>query len=192
MNNFETSIVSLTMSDNTNTTHIATTSHHCDNTSIKLDGVRDLPGRQVDFDGIVDLDCRIWVSDSIIPSVLCHFISNQTLIQRLIDTSQNLRASIVRDQEWDATLSNLHSLDLAQLVFGFALVNSVDGESALDIVHKTEMLAGLIDRDDVHVTRWVCVVCSNLAVDFDQSLHQNLGDFSAGQSIFESVSKEDD
>ena len=41
MDNVETSVVALTVSDNTHTTHITTTSRHGDYTSVKADEVRD-------------------------------------------------------------------------------------------------------------------------------------------------------
>ena len=52
MNNVETSIVSLTVRDNTNTAHVTTTSHHSDYTSIEANEVGDLSGSEIDLDGI--------------------------------------------------------------------------------------------------------------------------------------------
>jgi hypothetical protein len=52
----EASIMSLTVSDDTNTAHIATTSDHCDHTSIKADVVGDFACGDVDLDCVVDLD----------------------------------------------------------------------------------------------------------------------------------------
>ena len=91
----ETSIVALTMSDDTNTAHIAATSHHCNDTGVKANGVGNLAGGEIDLDCVVDLDSGIWVADPRPPSVCCD-ISNQTLVQRLIDTSATyVRASCV-------------------------------------------------------------------------------------------------
>lgn len=64
MDDIEASVMSLAMSDNTNTTHIATTSDHGDHASIEVDEVLDLPGRKVNFDGIVHLDGGIWVTNT--------------------------------------------------------------------------------------------------------------------------------
>jgi hypothetical protein len=82
VNDVETTIVSFTVSDNTNTTHVTTTSNHGNHTSVELDEVGNLSGSNVDLDGIVDLDGRVRVSDTIIPSAFD--ISNHSLIQRLI------------------------------------------------------------------------------------------------------------
>ena len=91
----ETSVVALTMSDDTDTAHVATTSHHCNDTSVETDEVGDLAGGEVDLDCIVDLDNGIWVTDPKPPSVYGD-ISHQTLVQRLIDTSATyVRASCV-------------------------------------------------------------------------------------------------
>ena len=88
-------------------------------------------------------------------------------------TLRNLRASIVRDQEWDSALSNLHSLDLAHFVFCLSLFNAMHGEATLDIVDETEVLASLVDRYHIHEAGWVCIVCSDLLVDLDESLHHD-------------------
>ena len=54
------------------------------------------------------------------------------------------------------------------------------------------MLAGLIDRDNVHVASWVCGVCSDFAVDFDEALHNDLLDLTPVEGILETISDEDD
>ena len=75
MNNSETTIVSLTVSNHTNTTHVATTSDHGDHTSVELDVFCDLASSQVDLDSVVDLDDWVWVSDSnsSLASLICMF-----------------------------------------------------------------------------------------------------------------------
>jgi hypothetical protein len=64
VDNVEASVVALTVSDDTNTTHVTTTSDHDDHTSVELDEVGDLAGGQVNLDGVVDLDGRVGVADS--------------------------------------------------------------------------------------------------------------------------------
>lgn len=51
----------------------------------------------------------------------------------------------MRDQEWDATSSELHSSDLPKLVLGLGLFDAVDGEATLGVVNQTEVLASLVD-----------------------------------------------
>ena len=64
VDNVEASIVALTMGDDTNTSHVTTTSSHCDDTSIELDGIGDLASGEINLDGVVDLDAGVWVSDT--------------------------------------------------------------------------------------------------------------------------------
>lgn len=64
MDNVEATVVALTMSDDTDTTHVATTSDHDDHTGIELDEVGDLASAEVDLDGVVDLDGWVGVTDS--------------------------------------------------------------------------------------------------------------------------------
>jgi len=64
VDNVETTIVALTVSDNTNTTHVTTTSDHGNGASVELDEVGDLAGFQLNLDGVVDLDQRIRVADA--------------------------------------------------------------------------------------------------------------------------------
>lgn len=60
----EASVVALAAGDDTNTAHIATTSGHGNDTSVKLDEVGDLASGQINLDGIVDLDSWVWVADA--------------------------------------------------------------------------------------------------------------------------------
>jgi hypothetical protein len=117
------------------------------------------------------------------------YISNQTLVQRLIDDS---RASIMRNQEWDPSLPELYPLDLSEFVLRLRRLDSVDGESALRIVHQAEVLASLLNRYHIHVTGWICRVGADLAVNFDEALHDDLLDFAAIEGILETVADEDD
>lgn len=98
----------------------------------------------------------------------------------------------MRDQEWDSTTTKLDTLDLAQLVLSLLGLNSVDGETALGIVDKTEVLASLLDGDDVHEAGGEGGIGSDLAVDLDKSLHQDGLDLTVVEGILEAVSDEDD
>ena len=98
----------------------------------------------------------------------------------------------MRDQEWDSALAQLHSLDFAQLVFGLLCLDSVNGEAALGVVDQTEVLASLLDADDIHETSWVGGISSDLAIDLDQALHDNGLDFASIECVLETVTDEDD
>lgn len=189
VDNVEATIVTLTMSDNTNTTHVATTNNHGNHTGVELDGIGDLSGAEVDLDGVVDLDGRIGVSDTITLSAF-YGVSNQSLIQRLIGAG-DLRASIMRNQVWDSTLAHLYSLDLAEFVFCLGLFNTMHGEAALGIVDQAEVLAGLVNGDDIHEASRVGGISANFAIDLDQALHKDGSGLATVQGILEAVSDED-
>ena len=101
----EATIVTLTVGDDTNTTHVTTTGNHGNGASVELDEVGDLAGGQVNLDGVVDLDAGVRVADAVItllasgalreniqpsnkaPSYLRRWVTriDQSLIQRLND-----------------------------------------------------------------------------------------------------------
>ena len=66
VDNVEASVVALTVGDDTDTTHVATTSDHGDGASVELDEVGDLASGEVNLDSVVDLDQRVGVADAAI------------------------------------------------------------------------------------------------------------------------------
>lgn len=65
----ETTVVALTVSDDTNTTHVATTGDHGNGAGVELDEVGDLAGGELDLDGVVDLDRGVRVTDAVEPEL---------------------------------------------------------------------------------------------------------------------------
>lgn len=65
VDNVETSVVTLTVSDDTDTTHVATTSGHGNDTSVEADEVGDLASGEVNLDGVVDADGGVRVADAV-------------------------------------------------------------------------------------------------------------------------------
>ena len=65
VDNVEASVVALAVGDDTNTTHVATTGDHGNGASVELDEVLDLARLDVNLDGVVDLDGRVGVADTI-------------------------------------------------------------------------------------------------------------------------------
>ena len=63
VDNVEASVVALTVSDDTDTTHVTTAGNHDNDTSVELDEVGDLASGEVDLDGVVDLDGWVGVTD---------------------------------------------------------------------------------------------------------------------------------
>ena len=97
------------------------------------------------------------------------------------------RSRIVRNQEWDPALAELNTLDLAELVLSLLSLDAVDGEATLGVVDETEVLAGLLDADDVHETSGVGRVGADLAVDLDQTLHEDRLGLTAVQGVLETA-----
>ncbi len=69
VDNVETTVVALTVGDDTDTTHVTTTSNHGNGASIKLDGVGDLASGEVNLDSVVDLDQRVGVTDAVAETI---------------------------------------------------------------------------------------------------------------------------
>lgn len=65
MDNVETTIVALTVGDDTNTTHVTTTSTHDNNASVEADEVGDLASSKVNLHRVVDLDSRVGVANAV-------------------------------------------------------------------------------------------------------------------------------
>lgn len=58
------------MGDDTNTTHVTTTSSHGNDTSVELDGIGDLTSSEIDLHSVIDLDVWVGVSDAIVMSAI--------------------------------------------------------------------------------------------------------------------------
>ena len=97
------------------------------------------------------------------------------------------RSRIVRNQEWDPTLSELNTLDLAKLELGLLGLDTVDGETALGVVDETEVLASLLEGDDIHETSGVGRVSADLAVDLDETLHQDGLDLATVEGVLQTI-----
>lgn len=76
----------------------------------------------------------------------------------------------MRNQVGNAALAKLDTLDLAELVLCLLSGDAVDGETALGVVDQAEVLASLLDGDDVHETGGEGAVGADLAVDLDEAL----------------------
>lgn len=98
----------------------------------------------------------------------------------------------MRDQEWDSTLAKLNALDLAELVLGLLSLDAVDGETALRVVDEAEVLASLLDGDDIHESGGVGGVGADLSVDLDEALHHDGLGLACVESILQAVTDEDD
>lgn len=171
----------LLVNDHTRSTHVTTASDHDDVSGLELDVVNDLVLNEVELDSVVDLDSRVGVSDG---------------------------SAIVGNDVGNALGTKLMLSDLEELESSLLGGNSVNGESALDVVEKTEVLARSLNGDDIyrpglaaristspssptHETSGEGLVSPDLAVDLDESLLNNSSDLTASKSVLQTVSKED-
>ena len=89
----------------------------------------------------------------------------------------------MRNQVGNSTTSELDTLDLAELVLCLLVGYAMDGEAALGVVDEAEVLARLLDGDDVHQARGKGGVGADLAVDLDKALHEDLLGLAAIEGI---------
>jgi hypothetical protein len=111
-------MMSFTVCDDTDPSNIVTGGNHGDVSNIKLDETGDLVGFEIESDGIVDFDGRVWVTNG---------------------------SSIVGDQVGDTGFSQLHALNLAKLVFSLFGSDAMNCEAALDIVDEAEGFTGFVN-----------------------------------------------
>jgi hypothetical protein len=161
----ETSDVTLTVGDDTDTTGVTTSSDHGNVTDLELDELVELASLQVELDSVVDLDQGIGVTEG---------------------------TSIVGDDEGDTLGTELNLLDLAQLVLGLLGSDAVDGETTLGIVDQTEVLTGLLDGDGIHESSGVGSVGTDLTIDLDETLHKDVLDLLSVEGVLQTVADQDD
>lgn len=105
---------------------------------------------------------------------------------------ENSRPRIMRNQEWDTATAELDTLDLAELVLSLLGLDTVDSEAALGVVNQTEVLASLLDVDDIHEAGGEGHVGADLVVDLDQALHDNGLGLAVVEGVLQAVADEDD
>lgn len=98
----------------------------------------------------------------------------------------------MRNQVGNSALAELHALDLAELVLCLLVGDPVDSEAALGVVDETEVLAGLLNRDNVHQTGREGGVGADLAVNLDEALHEDGIDLASVERVLQAVAEEDD
>lgn len=123
VDDIETTNVLLPVYNDTSPAHVASTGNHDDVTSIELDKVGNLALLNIELDGVVNTDKGVRVTNS---------------------------AAVVGDDVGNTTVSESDAADLQEFVGGLLGSDAVDGEAALNIVEKTEVLARLLDGDDVY------------------------------------------
>lgn len=123
MHNIEATNVLLAVCDNTSTTHVTTTSDHDNVAGIELDKVSDLALLDIELDSVIDTDERIGITNC---------------------------SAVVSDDVGNTTSTEGDLADLKELVGSLFGGDAVDSETTLDVVKETEVLARLLDGDDIY------------------------------------------
>lgn len=144
---------------------VAPPSDHHNFADVKLVPLVDLPRLQIDLDGVVRLDVRVWEADC--TCVVCRKIGH----------------TLVSEEDL---------LDSAELEAGLVALDGNKGEAALDVVEDAEGLMHLRDLEDVHEADREGGVCARLAVDQDILVLEDHAGFSVGVSIVEAVTQDED
>lgn len=122
MDDIESTIVTLTVRNLTDTSPVTATSDHNSATGVELDEVGDLASLKVKLHSVVHPDEGIRVANG---------------------------ASVVGDDEGDALCANSKFADLAEFVGSLLGLDTVDGETTLYVVKETEVFARAINGQDV-------------------------------------------
>jgi len=156
--------VSLTVHDDTNSPQVTTSSHHADVSGFKFDEVCDLAGGNVNLHAVLGLDQRIRISDS---------------------------AAIGGSEVRDTLGTDGDFLDNTELVSGLLFADAMHLVSSFDVVDEAEVFSAFLHFDDVHESRRVSVVGADSAIDFDETLGQDLLDLGVIQGVLETISQEE-
>jgi hypothetical protein len=122
VDDFETTNVTFTVNNGTNTTNITTTSNHDSVTDFELDEFLDLTRFDIETDSIVGLDQRIRVTDS---------------------------TTVVSSDVRDTLGTNKDLLDLTKLVLGFFISDAVNSKATFNVIDETEVLTSLFNRNNI-------------------------------------------
>jgi len=156
VDDIERSLVLFLVNNGTYATVVMSSSSHGEVANIKLNEITNLSSFQIKHNRIVDLDIRIGVADG---------------------------ATVVSGDVRDSSLTEFETLNLAELVRSFFLADAVDNKPTLGIVEETEVLVSLGDIYDVHVTHRVGFIGADLAIDLNQTVHEDRHDLLAIQGI---------
>ena len=123
MDDIEVTDVLLPVDNHPSTAHVTATSDHDNVSGVELNKIRNFVLHNVELDGVIDLDERVWVPDG--PSIMCNDV-------------------------WDTFRADRNLLDLAKLVGCLLRLDAVDGKATLNVVKEAEMFTRLFDGENVY------------------------------------------
>jgi len=159
----ETTGVSLSGLDGTDSPDVLTADDLADVTGLELDPVGDFGGLDVELDAVANPYIGVGVSEG---------------------------SSVVCDEKGNVVLGSLDLLDSAELVGGLLSADSVYHESAFGVVDESKVLVGLVNSDDIHESSGVLDISPDLAVNLDHTAHHDLLALLAAESVVQAVSDE--
>lgn len=166
VDDIETTDVSISVDNNTDSTNVVTGGDHAKVASFELDEINDLTGGDVQLGGVIDGEFGVGESEG---------------------------STVVGDDVGDLVGADSLLGDLDELVFSFFLADVSEDESSLNVVEDSVQFTSLLDGDDVHETSGESGVLSDLAIDSDVSflVVDDHGDFSTSQSVLKTVLQDD-
>jgi len=177
VNNVEAAWMTITVSNDADATQVVATGDHGGVADGELGEGLDLAGLEIEFDGVVDANVWVRVADS--ATVVCNNVRHGTSLAVL---------------EWVLAKCGEfalgEALHAAQFELGVVLYDTVQDKATLDIVQQAEVLAGLLNGDNVHEAGWVVHVAANLVIDLNLAIHDNHLTFSACKTVFETVAQQ--
>jgi len=171
--------VLFSVDDGTDTTNVSTLGDEDEVTSFELGEASDLVGVEVEFNGVVDLDGGVRVTDG------------ATIVGDDVGDGSGLTMGegVAAD---DGLLTLGDTDDTAELAVGFITLNLGEDVVTLGVEEETEGLVGLLDADDVHETSRVVEFGADLVVNFDEAAHDDHHGFTTGEGVLQTVAEGND
>lgn len=127
VDNVKAAQVPLSVNNHTRSSHVTSAGDHDNVAGLEFDVVDNLVLDKVKLDSVVDLDGGVGVTDG---------------------------TAVVGENVRDTLGAELVLANLAKLESGLLGGDTVDSETALDVVEETEVLAGALEGDDVWVVSY--------------------------------------
>lgn len=177
VNDVEAAWMTIAVSNDTDATQVVAAGDHGSVADGELGEGLDLAGLEIELDGVVNADVRVRVANS--ATVVCNNVRHGASLAVL--------QWVLAECGEFALGEALHA---AQFELGVVVDDTVQDEATLDVVQQAEVLAGLLDGDDVHEAGWVVHVATNLVINLNLAIHDNHLTFSACETVFETVAQQ--
>jgi len=178
VNDVEGTGVTINTSDDADATHVVTLGDHDGVTDLELDVTNNLTSGEVELDGVVDLDDGVSETDG------ATIVGGDVGDDSILADSKGVAA--------DGSLLGLANLDdTAELEVSLNIVDLVKNELTLGGVEETEVLASLLDGDDIHETSGVVELGADLTVNLDVAALDDGEGLLAGKRVLQAVTEDE-